>query len=104
MLQLAGQRQSDVHVLNRQATRSPRLAGLLREIYSIAVQNNISLSARHRPGVDNDLADFLSRPELHGSTDIVSAWAAAHPSMSSRLSVVSHVHSQQFGSKRVRPS
>ena len=96
--------QSDVHVLNRQATRSPRLAGLLREIYSIAVENNISLYARHRPGVDNVLADFLSRPELHGSTDIVGAWATAHPSISSRLSVVSHVFSQQFGNERVRPS
>ena len=96
--------QSDVHVLNRQATRSPRLAGLLREIYTITVENNISLYARHRPGVDNVLADFLSRPELHGSTDIVCAWAMAHPSMSSRLSVVSNVYSQQFGNERVRPS
>ena len=59
--------QSDVHVLNRQATRSPRLAGLLREIYTIAVENNISLYARHRPGVDNVLADFLSRPGHFGS-------------------------------------
>ena len=96
--------QSDVHVLNRQATRSPRLAGLLREIYTIAVENNISLYARHRPGVENVLADFLSRPELHGSTDIVGTWSAAYPSMSARLSLVSHVHSQQFGNERVRPS
>ena len=43
------------------------------------LKNNISLYARHRPGVDNVLADFLSRPELHGSTDIVGAWATAHP-------------------------
>ena len=95
--------QTDVHVLNRQATRSPRLAGLLREIYTLAVENNISLYARHRAGVDNVLADFLSRPELHGGSDIVRAWATAHPSLASRLSVVSHVYSHQFGNRRVRP-
>ena len=96
--------QSDVHVLNRQATRSPRLAGLLREIYTIAVEHNISLYARHRPGVENVLADFLSRRELHGGADIVSAWATAHPALSSRLSVVSRVYSHQFGNEHVRPS
>ena len=38
----------DVHVLNRQRTRSRRLAGLLREIYTIAVEQNISIFAKHR--------------------------------------------------------
>ena len=94
----------DVHVLNRQRTRSRRLAGLLREIYTIAVEQNISIFAKHRAGVDNVLADFLPRPAKHGSVDIVSAWAAAHPSLSSRLSVVTHVCSEQIGNARARPS
>ena len=96
--------ESDVYVLNRQRTRARRLAGLLREIYTIAVEQNISIYARHRPGVDNVLADFLSRPEKHGSIDIVASWAAAYPSMSSRLSVVTHVCSEQIGSAHARPS
>ena len=70
--QLAGQsmlfyvdNSTDVHIINRQATRSKALAGLLRQLYSIACKHNISIRAQHRPGVENTLADFLSRPELH---------------------------------------
>ena len=34
--------QTDVHVLNKQATRSERLAGLLRAIYALAMELNVS--------------------------------------------------------------
>jgi hypothetical protein len=89
--------ETDVHILNRQATRSARLAGLLREIYTISVQFNISIHARHRRGVENTLADFLSRPSLHTSnTSIVHQWRDAHPDLSDRLSSVSFVSSSQF--------
>ena len=47
----------DVHALNRQSTGSRRDAGLLREIYSIAVAFNIAISAQHRAGVDKVLTD-----------------------------------------------
>jgi hypothetical protein len=87
---------TDVHIINRQATRSKALAGLLRQLYSLACTYNISLRAEHRPGVDNTLADFLSRPELHHN-DHVAQWAIAHPSLSTRLSSVSLVSSKRYG-------
>jgi hypothetical protein len=50
------------------------------------------------------LADFLSRPDLHQHTDIVSRWHAAHPHMAHRLRSVSVVHSIEFIHQRVLPS
>lgn len=97
--------ETDVHVLNKQATRSERLAGLLRAIYALSLEYNISIYARHRPGVENVLADFLSRPEYHGRTaDVVSAFHAAHPTLTHMLRAVSVVHSRQIGNGHVRPS
>jgi hypothetical protein len=95
---------TDVHILNRQATRSARLAGLLREIYSISLNYNISIYARHRSGQDNVLADFLSRPDLHSTTHIVRQWRSTHPSLSHLLSHVSVVCSGQFLNWRLMPS
>lgn len=95
---------TDVDILNKQATRSNRLAGLLREIYAIALHHNIRIQARHRSGIDNTLADFLSRPTMHGGGDIVSAWQKTHPTLSARLMCVSTVFSHQFGNRHVRPS
>jgi hypothetical protein len=95
---------TDVHILNRQATRSARLAGLLREIYSISLNYNISIYARHRSGQDNVLADFLSRPDLHSTTHIVRQWRSTHPSLSHLLSHVSVVYSGQFLNWRLMPS
>ena len=94
----------DVHTLDRQATRSVRLAGLLREIYTVAVDHNISIRATHRPGVDNVLADFLSRTELRSPQAIVSAWRATEHSAALSLLSVSVIHSRQFGGTRARPS
>ena len=84
---------SDVHIINRQATRSKALASLLRQLYRITCEHNIAMRAEQGPGVDNTLADFLSRPDLH-QHDHVARWAAAHPSASARLSVVSLVSSK----------
>jgi hypothetical protein len=86
---------TDVHIINRQATRSKALAGLLRQLYSIACEYNLSIRAEHRPGVNNTLADFLSRPELHRD-DHIAQWVAAHPSDSARLSAVSLVSSKHY--------
>ena len=86
---------TDVHIINRQATRSRALAGLLRRLYSIALRYNLSIRAQHRPGDDNVLADFLSRPELHRH-DHVAQWAATHPTASARLSSVSLVFSRHY--------
>ena len=94
----------DVHTLNRQATRSVQLAGLLRQIYTVAVDENISIRAVHRRGVDNVLADFLSRTELRSPTAIVDAWRLNEHSSALPLLSVYVVHSQQFGDSRARPS
>lgn len=88
---------TDVHIINRQATRSKAIAPLLRQLYGIALQHNVSIRAQHRPGVDNTLADFLSRPQLHQHRHVAS-WAATHPERASALSAVSLVTSAQFGS------
>jgi hypothetical protein len=86
---------TDVHIINRQATRSKLLAPLLRQLYSLALHHNLSIRAVHRPGVDNTLADFLSRPALHRD-DPVAVWQATHPLRSLDLSSVSLVVSEQF--------
>ena len=86
---------TDVHIINRQATRSERLAGLLRALYALALKHKICIHAQHRRGVDNTLADFLSRPALHRH-DFVHRWQLAHPSLSSLLRSVSVVYSQQI--------
>lgn len=89
-----------VHVLNRQSTRALGLAQLLRDIFILCMECNISLRAEHRPGEQNVLADFLSRPLQQHSSSPVDDWKAAHPDDAHRLRSVSVVHSHQFGSKR----
>jgi Reverse transcriptase (RNA-dependent DNA polymerase) len=94
---------TDVDILNKQATRSARLSGLLREIYTLTLQYNISIRARHRKGVDNTLADFLSRPSLHHSHNIVQTWRKTNKSLSHMLSSVSIIHSSAYVNKLVLP-
>ena len=57
---------SDVSVINRQRTRHPRVATLLRALTDTALRFNFSFSAVHRLGTDNVLMDWASRPEYHG--------------------------------------
>ena len=49
---------SDVHIINRQSTRAPRLLALL---YTTSTQHNVHFVARHIPGTSNIVADALSR-------------------------------------------
>jgi hypothetical protein len=95
---------TDVHIINRQATRSQLLAPLLRRLYAVALQYNVHLHARHRPGTENLLADFLSRPALHGHQHLA-RWSAAHPDRAAALSCVSLVSSGHFiGSSTSSPT
>lgn len=57
--------QPDVQIINRQSTKSSRLSLLLRSLSHYSHQYNICISAQHRPGSLNILADFLSRPQHH---------------------------------------
>lgn len=63
--------ESDCHIINRQSTQSPHLAQILRRIYAESIRWNLSLRARHRSGVDNTLADFLSRPLVKGKLNTI---------------------------------
>jgi hypothetical protein len=92
----------DNHIINRQATRSPVLAGILRALYKLALTYNINISAEHIRGVDNVLADFLSRPEHHKHKHI-SQWKKIHPSLSVQLSCVSILSSLKFVDKESMP-
>jgi len=56
---------ADVHIINRQRTKSPDLQILLRAIYRVCAEYNIDVRAQHISGVDNVVADLLSRPALH---------------------------------------
>jgi hypothetical protein len=94
--------QGDTFIINRQATRSPVLAGILRELYRLAVEYNISISAQHIRGTDNTLADFLSRPELHEHNHL-QRWRDTHPSLGVQLSSVCVVSSLQFVNSESKP-
>ena len=56
---------SDVAVINRQRSREPRVAALLRALVDASMRHNFTFAAVHRPGVDNVLMDWASRPDLH---------------------------------------
>jgi hypothetical protein len=66
--------ESDVHVLNRLSSREPRVCALLRSLCDTALRFNFSFSAVHRPGKDNDLMDWASRPARHAFTGDVAAF------------------------------
>ena len=86
---------TDVHIINRQATKSKALAAILRQLFLVSLTYNLNIFAQHRSGVSNTLADFLSRPDLHHN-DHVAVWHSAHPNDMSRLSSVSLVLSDSF--------
>jgi Reverse transcriptase (RNA-dependent DNA polymerase) len=94
--------EGDTHIINRQATRSSVLAGILRALYKLALTYNISISAKHRRGVDNELADFLSRPALHQHNHL-SQWPIVCPHSHSLLSSVSVISSLSFVDKESMP-
>jgi hypothetical protein len=56
---------SSVYIINRYSTRSARLLPLLRAMCGLCLEYNIAMRATHRPGVENVLPDYLSRPAKH---------------------------------------
>lgn len=87
--------QTDVAIINRQATRSPLLACILRALFDLANKFNFSLRAEHLAGTDNFIADFLSRSSLH-KFDHRHEWLSRFPAHSLSLLSVISVRSQQF--------
>lgn len=53
--------QALVCILNKLTSKSPRVMSLIRESVLIAMSNNIQFKAKHIPGVQNEIADALSR-------------------------------------------
>ncbi|XP_053164753.1 uncharacterized protein LOC128350441 isoform X1 [Hemicordylus capensis] len=56
--------QAVVQVVNSQTSRSPRVMGLVRAFVLQCLRANILFVARHVPGLQNDIADALSRFQL----------------------------------------
>jgi hypothetical protein len=105
--------QTDVYIINRQSTRSARLSILLRALYDITIIHNIRLTAVHRPGDQNILADYLSRPALHLNQPLLN-WrqhlttAAALANIDTNqfpsLSHVSTIYSSQIQLRELSPN
>ena len=70
---------ADVHIINRQSTKSAELLPLLRSIYATCAHFNIAIRAEHLPGELNTIADHLSRPELHKHEAFLRSDQLAHP-------------------------
>jgi hypothetical protein len=56
---------TDVFIIKRQYTSKKPLLRLLRSICLTCAHYNTTLEAEHIAGVDNELADYLSRPNEH---------------------------------------
>ena len=52
-----------VHILNKQSSRSDRVMSFLRPLVLNALQNNIQFKAKHVSGIDNKIADAISRKQ-----------------------------------------
>ena len=52
-----------VHILNKQSSRSDRVMSFLRPLVLSALQNNIQFKAKHVSGIDNKIADAISRKQ-----------------------------------------
>ena len=50
-----------VHVINKQSCRDKTLMVFVRKLVLVCLEHNISFKAKHIPGVNNKLADCLSR-------------------------------------------
>jgi hypothetical protein len=91
--------EADVHILNRNRTRCPQLAVLLRSIAALSTKHNFSYSAEHVAGVDNPLYDMLSRPKLHKGNPIGASLSLRMP-----LSCVSFVCSTDLALEELQPT
>lgn len=52
-----------VHILNKQSSRSDRVMSFLRSLILVTLQHNIQFKAQHILGIDNKIADAISRKQ-----------------------------------------
>ena len=53
-----------VHIINTGTSKDPQVMGLIRYLHFIAARFNLLISATHIAGIENSLADALSRDNL----------------------------------------
>ncbi|XP_068761877.1 uncharacterized protein [Montipora capricornis] len=53
-----------VSIINSKRSKSPRIMDLVRAITILTLEHNFSFTARHIPGLDNSIADSLSRFQM----------------------------------------
>ena len=53
-----------VSIINSKRLKSPRIIDLVRAITILTLEHNFSFTARHIPGLDNSIADSLSRFQM----------------------------------------
>ena len=53
-----------VSIINSKRSKSPRIMDLVRAITILTLEQNFSFTARHIPGLDNSIADSLSRFQM----------------------------------------
>jgi hypothetical protein len=56
--------ESIVQVLNQKTSKSPKIMDLLRAIVLCTLTNNFTFTAKHVRGIDNGIADSLSRFQM----------------------------------------
>lgn len=56
--------QTVVHVVNNQTSKCPKIMTLVRRMVTVCLVHNIRFTAKHVPGVRNELADSLSRFQM----------------------------------------
>ena len=66
-----------VHVINRQSCRDRDLMFFVRELVLVCLRHNVHFKAKHTPGLQNKLADSLSRLQLQAFRQL--APAHMHP-------------------------
>ena len=69
---------SVVHIINTQTSKDDALMSLVRDLVVVTMTCNIDFRAKHVPGVDNKLADYLSRFQTDKAF-AVAPWLKASP-------------------------
>ena len=77
--------QSVVAVINKQSALCPELMKLVRRLVIICLQNNIMFKAKHVPGIDNGIADALSRFQVERFRSLAPGAAPEGVEVPSRL-------------------
>ena len=68
-----------VHIINKQSCRDKDLMVFVRKLVLVCLSHNIVFKAKHIPGVQNKLADALSRLQLQTFKQLAPAGMHPHP-------------------------